>query len=103
MNTKTNQVYTSALGKLYAEKQGLRNGRSDYDLNIIAESVYQSFEFFIISGETLPISATTLESRGLVFTQQELEKIISNLRSKGCVVNYKSNDRANTFTLISLL
>ena len=80
MNTKTNQVYTSTLGKLYAEKQGLR------DLNAVAESVYQSFEFFIISGETLPISATPIESRGLVFTQQELEKIISNLRSKGCVV-----------------
>lgn len=92
-----NVVRTSNLGKLYEQKQGLR------DINNIAESVYQSFEFFIISGETLPISATPLESRGLVFTQQELEKILSNLRSKGCVVNYKSNDRANTFTLIKLL
>lgn len=103
MNTKPNQVYTSTLGKLYAEKQGFNNKRSNHELTTIAESIYQSFEFFVNSGETLPISATPLESRGLVFTQQELEKIISNLRSKGCVVNYKSNDRANTFTLISLL
>lgn len=99
----TNKVYTSELGKLYAEKQGFNNERSNHDLNIIAESVYQSFEFFIIGGETLPISATPIESRGLVFTQRELEKILSNLRSKGCVVNYKSNDKANTFTLINLL
>ena len=103
MNTKTNQVYTSALGKLYAEKQGFNNKRSNHELTTIAESIYQSFEFFIISGETLPISATPLESRGLVFTQQELEKILFNLCGKGCVVNYKSNSEENTFTLINLL
>ena len=97
MNTKTNQVYTSALGKLYAEKQGLR------DLNAVAESVYQSFVFFIKCGETLPIIASPVELRGLVFTQQELEKILFNLCGKGCVVNYDSNGGNNTFTLINLL
>lgn len=94
------QVYTSELGKLYAEKQGLRNGRSDYDLNIIAESVYQSFVFFIKCGETLPIIASPVELVGLTFSDEDREYILAYLKEKGCVVKCSS---MCSFTLINLL
>ena len=97
MNTKPNQVYTSTLGKLYAEKQGLR------DLNAVAESVYQSFVFFIKCGETLPIIASPVELVGLTFTPREFDNIRESLKTKGCIVDYRHEKGENIFTLIRLL
>ena len=94
MNTKPNQVYTSTLGKMYAEKQGLR------DLNAVAESVYQSFVFFIKCGETLPIIASPVELVGLTFSDEDREYILAYLKEKGCVVKCSS---MCSFTLINLL
>ena len=97
MNTKTNQVYTSALGKLYAEKQGLR------DLNAVAESVYQSFEFFVKCGEKLPIVASPVELDVTErFEVKDMENILNFLKVKGCVVNYKYEDCSHKFTLVEL-
>lgn len=98
MNTKPNQVYTSTLGKMYAEKQGLR------DINNIAESVYQSFEFFIKCGETLPIIASPVELDITErFEMKDMENILSFLKEKGCIVNYKFEDCNHKFTLVELL
>ena len=98
MNAKPNQVYTSTLGKLYAEKQGLR------DLNAVAESVYQSFVFFIKCGETLPIIASPVELDITErFEMKDMENILSFLKEKGCIVNYKFEDCNHKFTLVELL
>jgi len=93
-----NVVRTSKLGKLYEQKQGLR------DINNIAESVYQSFEFFVKCGEELPIIASPIELDITErFEMKDVEKILSYLREKGCVVNYKYEDCSHKFTLIELL
>ena len=89
-----NVVRTSMLGKLYEQKQGLR------DINNIAESVYQSFEFFVKCGETLPIIASPVELVGLTFSDEDREYILAYLKEKGCIVKCSS---MCSFTLINLL
>ena len=89
-----NVVQTSMLGKLYEQKQGLR------DINNIAESVYQSFEFFVKCGETLPIIASPVELVGLTLSDEDREYILAYLKEKGCIVKCSS---MCSFTLINLL
>ena len=92
-----NVVRTSKLGKLYEQKQGLR------DLSQISTSVLQSFEFFITVGETLPITASPVELVvSEMFSPKDVETILSNLKEQGCVVNYKY-EQQHLFTLIELL
>ena len=92
-----NVVRTSKLGKLYEQKQGLR------DINNIAKSVYQSFEFFVKCGEKLPIVASPVElDIADRFEMKDMEELLSYLKEKGCVVNYKY-EQQHLFTLVELL
>jgi hypothetical protein len=92
-----NVVRISKLGVFYEQKQGLR------DINNIAESVYQSFEFFVKCGEKLPIIASPVElDIADRFEMKDMEELLSYLREKGCVVNYKY-EQQHLFTLIELL
>ena len=93
-----NVVRTSKLGQIYEQKQGLR------DIKAIAESVYQSFEFFVKCGEKLPITASPIELNFKeLFEMKDMENILSFLKEKGCVVNYKYEDCNHKFTLVELL
>lgn len=89
-----NVVRTSMLGKLYEQKQGLR------DINNIAESVYQSFEFFVKCGEKLPIIASPVELVGKTLTNEDRQQITDYLKQRGCIVECSS---ACSFTLVDLL
>ena len=89
-----NVVRTSMLGKLYEQKQGLR------DINSIAKSVYQSFEFFVKCGEKLPIVASPIELVGKTLTKEERQHIVDYLKQKGCLVKCSS---VCSFTLVELL
>ena len=93
-----NVVRTSKLGKLYEQKQGLR------DYKKIAFSVLQSFEFFIRCGEKLPIVASPVEL-GITerFELKDMENILDFLKEQGCVVNYKYEDYKHKFILKELL
>ena len=93
-----NVVRTSKLGKLYEQKQGLR------DYKKIAFSVLQSFEFFIICGEKLPIVASPVEL-GITerFELKDMENILEFLKEQGCVVDYKYEDCKHKFILKDLL
>lgn len=92
-----NVARTSKLGKLYEQKQGLR------DINVIAESVYQSFEFFVKCGEKLPITVSPVELDITErFELKDMENILDFLKEQGCVVNYKY-EQQHLFTLIELL
>lgn len=89
-----NAVRTSNLGKLYEQKQGLR------DINNIAESVYQSFEFFVKCGEKLPIIASPVELVGKTLTNEDRQQITDYLKQRGCVVKCPS---MCSFVLVDLL
>ena len=93
-----NAVRTSKLGKLYEQKQGLR------DINAIALSVLQSFEFFIICGEKLPITVSPVELDITErFELKDMENILDFLKEQGCVVDYKYEDCKHKFILKDLL
>ena len=89
-----NIVRTSTLGKLYEQKQGLR------DINSIVESVYQSFEFFVKCGEKLPIIGSPVELVGKTLTNEECEQITEYLKERGCIIKCSS---VCSFTLVELL
>ena len=93
-----NVVRTSKLGVLYEQSQGLRNFKN------VALSVLQSFEFFIICGERLPITVSPVEL-GLTerFELKDMENILDFLKEQGCVVNYKYEDYKHKFILKDLL
>lgn len=93
-----NVVRTSKLGKLYEQKQGLR------DLSQISTSVLQSFEFFIICGEKLPITVSPVELDITErFEMKDIENILGLLKGEGCIVDYKYEDYKHKFTLKELL
>lgn len=89
--------YNSELGRLY-QKQ-----RDEEPLNKIVLDIYNSFEYFIKSGENLPIPA---QDKYQTLNEKELDFVLSSLVTYGCVVEYtleKSPYGEKCFMLVDLL